>query len=499
MDARAKRLTLTAAIMGSFVVGIDSTVVNVALPAIEKDLGGGLSGQQWVVNAYLLFLGSFILIGGSLGDLFGERRIFRIGVAGFGVVSVLCAIAPTIETLVAFRALQGVFGALLTPAALAIIIATFPPDERGPAIGSWTAWAGIATVVGPLAGGQLVDAWSWRAIFAVNVPFVLVTLVLSSHIPDHADRVGARPRVDYVGAALAALGLAGPTLALIEQPRVGWSDPLVVVPMVVGIAMLATFLWWEGRTPQPMLPLSMFRRRNFAVGNVQTLVMYGGLSLVFFLLVIFLQQAAGYTALQAGLATLPTTVTMFFLSKRFGALADRLGARWFMGFGPLVASAGLFLMLRVDVTFDYLRDLLPSLLVFSLGLAMTVAPLTATVLADADESNAGIASATNNAIARVAGLLATASIGAVVGSASGIDVDGFHMGIMIAALLVGLGGLLGLAGIRDRRALGEPCRDVHAEDCPGGSLVGVPEDAGHPAHLPEVRVRVGTAPAGGTN
>ncbi|MEY2441935.1 MAG: hypothetical protein QOJ46_1361 [bacterium] len=498
MDAAAKRLTLIAAIMGSFVVGVDATVVNVALPAIEHDLGGGLTGQQWVVNAYLLFLGSLILIGGSLGDLFGERRVFRIGVAGFGAVSVLCAIAPTIETLVAFRALQGVFGALLTPAALAIIIATFPPDERASAIGSWTAWAGIATVIGPLAGGQLIDSWSWRAIFAVNVPFVIATLAMSARIPMPAERSGRRPRVDWQGATLAAVGLAGPTLALIEQPRVGWSDPLVAGPLVAGVVLLTTFVLWERRTPEPMLPLGIFRRRNFAVGNLETLVMYGGLSVVFFLLVIFLQQVAGYDALQAGLATLPTTGIMFLLSKRFGALADRLGARWFMGFGPLVGAAGLALMLRVDAQFSYWTDLLPALLVFSLGLAMTVAPLTATVLADADESNAGIASAVNNAIARVAGLLATASIGAVVGSASGIDTDGFHMGILIAAVLVAIGGLLGLAGIRDRKAAGEPCRDVRAEDCPGGQLAGVPEDAARPLVVAELRLPAGAGAGGGT-
>jgi predicted MFS family arabinose efflux permease len=247
-----------------------------------------------------------------------------------------------------------------------------------------------------------------------------------------------------------------------------------------------------------MLPLGIFRRRNFAVGNLETLVMYGGLSVVFFLLVIFLQQVAGYDALQAGLATLPTTGIMFLLSKRFGALADRLGARWFMGFGPLVGAAGLALMLRVDAQFSYWTDLLPALLVFSLGLAMTVAPLTATVLADADESNAGIASAVNNAIARVAGLLATASIGAVVGSASGIDTDGFHMGILIAAVLVAIGGLLGLAGIRDRKAAGEPCRDVRAEDCPGGQLAGVPEDAARPLVVAEVRLPAGAGAGGGT-
>src|SRR5215210_2412260 len=254
MDS-AKRLTLAAAIMGSFVVGIDATVVNVALPAIEDDLGGGLAGQQWVVNAYLLFLGALILVGGSLGDIFGEQRVFRIGVTGFGAVSALCAMAPTIEILVVARALQGLFGALLTPAALAIIVATFPPAERGMAIGSWTAWSGIATVVGPLAGGLLVDAASWRWIFALNVPFVAITLALVIvAVPDRGRAAESR-RVDWIGAVLCALGLAGPVFALIRQPELGWSSPGVLVPLLAGFALLGLFLLHEARTADPMLPL----------------------------------------------------------------------------------------------------------------------------------------------------------------------------------------------------------------------------------------------------
>jgi EmrB/QacA subfamily drug resistance transporter len=528
--SNAKRLTLIAAILGSFVVGIDATVVNVALPAIERDLGGGLAGQQWVSNSYLLMLGALILLGGSLADLFGERRIFRIGVAGFGVVSLACALAPTIEALIVARALQGVFGALLTPAALAIIIGTFPPSERGGAIGSWTAWSGIATVIGPLAGGQIIDSASWRWIFALNVPFVLVTLGFSTRIP-MSTRVTARPRLDVVGAILAALGLAGPTFALIEQPRLGWTAPGVWVPLVAGLAIFAAFLVWESRHPDPMLPLSLFSRRNFAVGNLETFTMYAGLGVVFFFLVLFLQQVAGYSALESGVATLPTTVVMFLLSKRFGALADRIGPRLLMGFGPLIAAAGLLLLaLRVHAHLSFLTDLLPGLLLFSLGLAMTVAPLTATVLAGADESNAGIASATNNAIARVASLLATAAIGAVVAAqfASTLDANlagrrldarsqaavaaakkqtlgvveltgvppaqraaltrasedasttAFRTGVGIAAALVAVGGVLGLVGIQDPRR--DPsCRAVHAEDCSGGQLVGQPLDAAEPA------------------
>src|SRR5438270_9021746 len=306
MPERRKRLALVAAIMGSFVAGLDATAINVALPAIRADLGGGLAGQQWVSNAYLLALGSLILVGGSLGDLFGERRVFSIGVAGFGMVSLLCALAPSIEFLIACRALQGAFGALLTPSALAVIVATFPREERGGAIGSWTAWSGIATVIGPLAGGFLVDAVSWRLIFAVNVPFVVATLMLVSvAIPARKTGVGHSP-VDWLGAALTFFGLAGPVLALIRQPVVGWSSPQVWAPGLAGPALLALFLLHERRTAAPMLPLGLFKRRNFAIGNVQTFAMYGGLSVTFFLLALFLQEVAGYRALSAGLALLPS-------------------------------------------------------------------------------------------------------------------------------------------------------------------------------------------------
>src|SRR6201991_5191924 len=269
-----KRLSLLAAILGSFVALLDSTVVNVALPAIEQDLGGGLAGQQWVVNAYLLVLGSLILVGGRLGDVFGERKVFSIGVAGFGVVSLLCALAPTIEILVGARALQGAFGALLTPSALAVIVTTFRPDERGAAIGTWTAWTGIAAVAGPIAGGEIIDIASWRWIFAINIPFVVATLVLV-WIAVPARQLGAhRPSVDWLGGVLCALGLAGPVYALIRQPELGWGAPGVVVPMVGGLGLFALFLLHAGRTREPMLPLSLFRRRNFAVGNAETFTMY---------------------------------------------------------------------------------------------------------------------------------------------------------------------------------------------------------------------------------
>ncbi len=475
---RNGRLTLVAAILGSGVATLDGSIVNVALPAIERDLGGGLPAQQWVSNAYLLALGSLILIGGSLGDIYGERRVFAVGVAAFGLLSVACAVAPTIETLIAARALQGAAGALLTPSSLAIIVAAFSPKERGRAIGAWTAWGGIAGIVGPLAGGAIVDQISWRWIFALNIPLVAVTLVLIFAAVPQTPRVERR-RVDFLGAVLCTLGLGGIVFALIEQPRFGWAGPAILGPLAVGTIAFASFLAYERRAAQPMLELELFARRNFAVGNLETLTMYAGLAILFFFLVIFLQQVAGYSALRSGLATLPSTLVMFALSRRFGALADRYGPRLFMGAGPLIAAAGILLFLRTDTDTSYVSDLLPALLVFSLGLAMTVAPLTAAVLADADETDAGIASAINNAVARVAGLVGVSFVGVVVAStllgdtfaANTESVRAFHQVIVICAVLVAAGGIAGAIGITN------PRRTVKAEKCPGGQLVGIPEPA----------------------
>jgi EmrB/QacA subfamily drug resistance transporter len=482
-----QRLTLLAAILGSAVVTIDGSIVNVALPAIEQDLGGGLSAQQWVSNAYLLTLGSLILIGGSLGDIYGERRVFAIGVAAFGLTSIGCALAPTIEALIGARALQGAAGALVTPSSLAIIVAAFGPTERGAAIGSWTAWGGIAAIVGPLAGGLIVDQVSWRWIFALNVPLVLVTLGLIFVAVPPATRVKSR-RVDFLGAALCALGLGGFVFALIEQPRYGWGSPVIIVPLVGGVVAFAAFLAYERRVPEPMLKLELFARRNFAVGNAETLGMYAGLGILFFFLVIYLQQVAGYSALKSGLTTLPVTIVMFALSRRFGALADRYGPRFFMGAGPLIAAAGILLLLRVEMHPSYVTDLLPALLLFALGLSLTVAPLTATVLADADETDAGIASAINNAVARIAGLVGVSVLGVVVAStlvgdtfaANSESVRAFHQVVVICAVLVAAGGVAGAIGIVN------PRRTVEAERCPGGQLVGTPQ----PAVL-------GSTPAGG--
>ena len=422
-DARTKRLTLVACILGTAVVFLDGTVVNVALPAIRDDLDTGLAAQQWVVEAYLLTLGALMLVGGSLGDVLGRKRIFSVGLAGFGATSLLCALAPTVELLIVARALQGIAGALLVPSSLAIITAVFPDDERGAAIGTWTAWGGIAMVVGPLGGGLLVDHASWRWIFGINVPFVLATLaILHSAVPESVDEQSDR-RIDYLGAVLVALGLAGPVFALIEQPVYGFGDPIVWVPLVAGVAMLVAFVFHERRSDHPMLPLSLFRSRNFAVGNVATLLVYGGLGAATFFVAIFLQQVAGYSAVAAGVTLLPITVIMFVLSRRWGALSDRIGPRALMGAGPIVGGAGLVWMGRLSTDVNYLTDLLPAVLLFGLGLSMTVAPLTNTVLGSVPQHNAGVASGANNAISRVAGLLAIAAVGAVVAAQFGSALD----------------------------------------------------------------------------
>jgi EmrB/QacA subfamily drug resistance transporter len=525
-----KRLTLVACILGSGIVFLDGTVVNVALPAIQKDLGASLAAQQWVVEAFLLTLSSFLLVGGSLDDIFERRTVFNMGLIGFGFFSLVCAVAPNVELLIAARALQGVAGALLVPSTLAIITNTFEASERGPAIGTWTAWTGISTVIGPLGGGLLIDSLSWRFIFLINVPLVLLTLAMSMRAIPRMEPPERGMRVDYLGALLCVLGLGGTVFALIEQQQLGFSDPLVAGSGIGGVVCLALFLLHEARTEHPMMPLYLFRSRNFAVGNFTTFAMYAGLGGALFFVGLYLQQVAGYSAIEAGAAFLPITVMMFFLSKRWGALSDRIGPRLFMGGGPILASVGMVLMMRIGRDADYLTEVVPGLLVFGLGLSMTVAPLTATVLSSVDQRHSGVASGVNNAISRIAGLIAIAALGAVVAAQFTSEVDsklpagsrgpaesavvaeartralsiepadrlrgearvrvrnvlvdastsGFRLGLGIGAGLVFLGGVVALVGIEN------PRRKVAAEECPGGQICGAPQDLGQalPVALP---------------
>jgi EmrB/QacA subfamily drug resistance transporter len=461
----AARWTLIASILGSSMVFIDGTVVNVALPALQRDLGGGLATQQWVVDAYLLTLGSLILVGGSLGDIFGELKMFKLGVLAFGLTSVLCAVAPDSTTLIVFRALQGIAGALLTPASLAMITTTFSGSERGAAIGTWTAWSGISTVVGPLLGGFLLNVTTWRIIFVLNVPLALATLALVMREMPRGRAGKPGVRVDVVGAALCAIGLGGIVAGFIEQPRLGWSDPVVAGGIAGGALFLVAFVVYEGRVPAPMLPLGLFRSRNFSVTNLETLAVYGALSALFFFLTLFLQQLSGYSPFRSGLAGLPVTIIMFILSRQIGALSMRFGPRLFMAVGPVIAGLSVIALVRLPRHLDYWTELLPTMIGFAIGLSLTVAPLTTTVLSDAGPGNAGIASGVNNAVARIAGLVAIAAIGiAAAGGTDHLSVSGFHRSMAVcAALLIG-GGLIAAAGIRNpsTRSAGSPAMQPSA-------------------------------------
>lgn len=446
------RWVLGATVLGSAVVGLDATVVNVALRTIGDDLDAGTAGLQAIITGYLVPLAALILLGGALGDRFGRRRVFVVGVIWFVGASVLCAVAPDVTTLVAARALQGVGGALLTPGSLAIIQGSFHPDDRGRAIGLWAAFAGVATAIGPLVGGYLVDAASWRWIFLVNVPVgVAVVGVTVRHVPER--RVtGNEGDMDYLGAALASAGLGGVTYALLA----GATDLTATVLLVgvCGALALAGFVAAEARRRDPMLPLDIFRSRQFTSANVVTLAMYAGLGGMLFLLATYLQSSLEYSPTESGLALLPVTLLMLTLSARAGALAQRIGPRLPMTIGPLVVGGGLALMSRIQPGTSYLDTVLPAAVVFGLGLALTVAPLTATVLAAVEDRHAGVASGVNNAVARTAQLLAVAVFPLVAGL-TGSDyndparfADGFPTAAFLAAGLAAGAGLLAWFTIR---------------------------------------------------
>jgi EmrB/QacA subfamily drug resistance transporter len=457
MGTARGRWVVAAAVLGSGVAFLDGTVVNAALPAIARDLHADLGGLQWVLTGYLLTLGSLLVLGGSLGDRYGRRRIFQIGLVGFAVTSLLCALAPDTGTLIAARCVQGMTAALLVPNSLAMVSASFAREDRGRAIGAWSGLGGIAMAVGPFVGGWLIDSVSWRWVFVINLPISIAAVVIAArHVPESRDEHAAR-HLDLTGSALLTVGLAGLVYALIEGPGNGWSV-LAVGLGVVGVAALVAFLVVEARREHPMVPLSIFRSEQFSGANAVTFAVYAAMGTVTFLLVVHLQTDLGYSALEAGASLLPITACMLLLSARAGALAQRIGPRIPMTVGPLVVALGMALLGRVDPGTTYWATVFPALVVLGLGLSLTVAPLTATVLGAVDDAHAGIASAINNSVARIAGLLAVAVLPAAAGltAGQGLDlVDGFSRAMYIAAVLAAIGGVLAFFTIR-RAAFVEP-------------------------------------------
>jgi EmrB/QacA subfamily drug resistance transporter len=447
----AGRWVLVATILGSSMVFLDGTVVNVALPAIGRNFNSGIAGLEWVLSGYLITLSALILIGGSLGDLFGRKRVFLIGVAWFSVSSLLCAIAPSIAILTLARVLQGIGGALLVPGSLSIIDASFVAGDRGRAIGTWSGLGGVATAIGPLAGGWLVSAVSWRLIFVLNLPLAVLVVAASRHMPESKSATADR-RLDVLGAAQCVLGLGLVTFALIEGPTATSRGPLIAIG-AVGLLLLVSFLVVEHRSQHPMLPLELFSSRQFSATNVVTFVVYGALSAVLFLLIVDLQGALGYSALSAGASTIPITFLMLGLSSRAGHLSQRIGPKLPMTVGPLLMAAGLVLMARIHPGSTYWEAVFPAVMVFGLGLSMTVAPLTTTVLTAADVRFAGAASGVNNAVARVAGLLSVAILPNVAGLSGSAYRDahrltsGFHHAVFIGAGMCALGGIISLLTI----------------------------------------------------
>ncbi|WIB00677.1 MFS transporter [Curtobacterium sp. MCBA15_012] len=455
-----RRVVLVVAVLASFVVGLDSSVVNVALPAVRSELGGGLVVQQWIVDAYLVTLGSLILVAGALSDLYGRVRIVTWGLVVFGLASVGCAVAPNGELLVVARALQGVGGALVTPSALALIVAAFSGAARAKAIGTWTAWSSAAVIVGPVLGGVIVDGIGWRWIFVLTAVPIAVTLVLVRRITGDVVS-GARPRIDVVGAVLTVVGVGGLVLGLIEQERLGWASPVVVLALVLGGAALVAFVPWERRVTAAggtaLVPLVLFRARNFTVGNLATLSVYGALGMVGFVVTLFLQEVWHFPAWLAGIATLPPTVVLLALSTTVGAAAGRHGPRRFMTAGPLVAAVGALLVLGAgpDPT-AYWWSVFPALVLVGVGIALMVSPLTSAVLGSVPQDEAGAGSAVNNAVARIAGLVTVALAGMVLGGA--MSTAGLHRAAVVMAVLLVAGAVVSWFGIvdPDRRGSGSP-------------------------------------------
>jgi EmrB/QacA subfamily drug resistance transporter len=466
------RWVLAVAVLGSAVAFLEATVINVALPSIGRDLNADVAGLQWTLNGYLLTLASLILVGGSLGDRYGRRRVFCIGVAWFTIASAMCALAPTIDWLVAARVLQGVGGALLAPGSLAIIESTFVPEDRARAIGSWSALGAVAGALGPLLGGYLVQALSWRWVFLINLPLgALVVAAAIRHVPESRDP-DATGKLDVAGALLATIGLGGVTFALIDAG--GGFSWMGYAALVIGPLALAAFVWVEHHERSPMLPLGIFRSRQFSSANLVTFVVYGAMGGVFFLLAVELQTALGYSPIAAGAASLPSTAMMLAFAARGGALAQRIGPRIPLTVGPLLIASAMLLMTRIEPGASYVGAVLPAVLVFGAGLVFVVAPVTATVLAAAPARHAGLASGVNNAVARTGGLVAVAVLPVAAGLTADaytdprMLTDAFHTAMIISACVAASGGVIAWLTISNdvlERAAGEPPVH-HYTQCP---------------------------------
>lgn len=450
------RLLLVMTILGSGMAGIDATIVNVALPQIGRSFDSPFATLQWVVTGYALTLAAFILLGGLLGDRLGRQRVFVLGVAWFTAASLACGLAPTAWTLVAARVVQGVGGALLTPASLALLQSMIVREDRARAIGAWAGLGGVAMAVGPFVGGWLVDVASWRWVFLINLPIAAVTLAIAARLPRPAptDRSQQAP-LDIIGAGLGVVALAGTTYALTAAGE-GGLPPFAVVAAVVGVVAAVAFVAHEHRTAAPMLPLGIFRSRTFSTVTVVTFLVYGGMGVVFLLLVVQLQVVAGWSPLASGVAALPTTLLMMVGSSRAGALGERIGPRLPMSVGPIVMALGIVLLLRTGPTTDYVLDVLPGVIVFGLGLTLMVAPLTATALSSAPDEHAGLASGINNAVARAGGLLGVAAVPPLAGLTGRVVEDpaafdaGFRTAMLACAVVIAGGGLLAGAALRGR-------------------------------------------------
>lgn len=455
MSSSVGRWVVAATVLGSGMAALDGTVVGIALPSIGRDFHVGVNSMQWVVDAYTLALAGLLLVGGTLGDSYGRRRMFMAGTVWFAAASLLCGLAPNAPFLIAARALQGVGGALLTPGSLAIIQASFAPDDRSKAIGAWSGLGGIATAAGPFLGGWLISAVSWRLVFFINLPLAVVVLAISvRHVPE-SKSPGPAPKLDWRGALAISGALAGITYGLIGASSAGWASVSVLLPLLGGLVLLGLFILAEAREAEPMLPLSVFRSRQFSAANGVTFVVYAALSGTIFLVPVVLQQVRGYSPLESGTALLPVTVIMLLLSSRSGALAARIGPRLQMSAGPIVIAAGLLLLVWIVGSGNYLVSVLPAAIVFGFGLAITVAPLTATALAAAPAEHSGVASAVNNDVARAAGLIAVAVLPVAAGITGNsylhpaMLAHGFRIAVVIAAVFCAAGGILAALTIRN--------------------------------------------------